>query len=203
MPQEGEGHAVEDGPGDLPVRPEGVSDGTFAAPGPDEFDVFYAGYVSRVAAIPAPIAELTAQRRRMLDLLAGLTRDRAAYRYAPGKWSVADLVCHLSDAERIFACRLLRIARGDETPLPGWDENAYAEAAAAGDRPFRAVVDEWSAAREATATLAAGLPASAWARRGIANDRPVTARALLYIILGHVEHHRSVLEERYGLRRPA
>lgn len=176
---------------------------SLTAPGPDEFDPFYAGYVARVAHVTAPVEELRAQRRRVLDLCSSVPVARANYRYAPGKWTIADLVCHLSDAERIFAYRMLRIARGDQTPLPGWDENAYAETAAAAGRPFTSLVYEWASTRDATIALAAGLPADAWARRGTAYDRPITARALLYIVLGHVEHHCKVLEERYGVGRPA
>ena len=93
------------------------------APAPDEFDPFYAGYIARSASVTAPVDELVAQRARFLNFLSPLTDEQALFRYAPGKWSVKELVGHLADAERIFAYRLLRIGRGDQTPLPGFEEN--------------------------------------------------------------------------------
>ena len=173
---------------------------SLAPPGPDEFAPYYAGYIARVAAVSAPIDELSAQRGRVLDFLTTVDDARARDRYAPGKWSIGELVGHLADAERIFASRMLRIGRGDTTPLAGFEENAYVRAAASDSRPFADLVDDWSAARASTIALARGMPAEAWTRRGTASDASVTARAVLYIILGHVEHHRSVLEERYGVR---
>ena len=172
-----------------------------APPRSDEFAPFYAGYVARVAHVASPIDELTLQRHRMIEFLGAVSEEQARDRYAEDKWSVKALVGHLSDAERIFAYRLLRIGRGDETPLPGWDENDYARTAGADSRAFRDLVDEWSIVRDGTSTLVAGIPADAWTRRGTANDTTVSARALVYIILGHVEHHRCVLEERYGVGR--
>ena len=172
-----------------------------AAPRSDEFAPFYADYVARVAHLASPLDELALQRHRMIEFLGAVSEEQAGYRYAPDKWSIKALVGHLSDAERIFAYRLLRIGRGDQTPLPGWDENDYAGTADSDSRPFRDLVDEWSIVRDGTRTLVAGMPADAWTRRGTANDAAVSARALVYIVLGHVEHHRAVLEERYGLGR--
>jgi len=169
-------------------------------PASDEFDPYYAGYVARVSSITAPFDELVAQRARLLTFLSPLSNEQALYRYAPGNWSVKELVGHLADAERIMSYRLLRIGRGDVTPLPGFEENDYVPAAKSDARPFGELLDEWATVRDATVSLASGMPADAWARRGTASGKGVSARALLYIILGHVEHHRSVLEERYRLR---
>jgi uncharacterized damage-inducible protein DinB len=168
-----------------------------AAPRPDEFAPSYAGYIARVASLAAPIDELVAQRARLLNVLSPLSDDEALHRYAPGKWSVKELVGHLADSERIMTYRLLRIARGDETPLPGFEENDYVKTSGSDARPFGELLDEWAAVRDATSALVRGLPAGAWELRGTANDTPVSSRALLYIILGHTEHHRSILEERY------
>ena len=164
-----------------------------------DFAPFYAGYVARVARLTDPVGELTAQRDRVRSLLTAVTDEQGGFRYAPGKWSIKELVGHLTDADRIFSYRLLRIARGDETPLPGWDENAYVQTGAFDDRAMSGLVDDWTAARESTIALVRGLPDAAWARGGVASNAPVTASALLYIILGHVEHHLAVLHERYGL----
>jgi uncharacterized damage-inducible protein DinB len=168
-------------------------------PTAEEFDPFYAGYVARVVNVSAPLEELVAQRARLLNFLSPLTAEQASSRYAPGKWSVKELVGHLADAERIFAYRMLRIGRGDATPLPGFEEDDYVRAAASDTRAFGDLLDDWAAVRDATVSLVAGMPSDAWLRRGTASGAGISARALLYIILGHVEHHRSVLEERYGL----
>lgn len=165
-----------------------------------EFAPAFARYVERVAAIPDPISELTAQRDRVLSRLSPLGEDRAGSRYGPDKWSVKELVNHLSDAERVFAYRLLRIGRGDKTPLPGFEENDYARAARSDRRPFSDVLDEWSAVRTATSALASSLPEENWTSIGTTNESPTSARALLYIILGHTEHHLAVLADRYGVR---
>lgn len=169
-----------------------------SAPGADEFAPYYAGYIARLAHVD-PVAEISAQRDRMRAFLSALTDEQAMHRYAPGKWSVKELVNHLTDAERVFAYRLMRVGRGDATPLPGFEENDYARAAESDRRPWPDLVDEWLAVREATIRLVSGMPPDAWLRRGVANNAPVSARALLFIILGHTDHHRGVLVERYGL----
>jgi hypothetical protein len=171
-----------------------------SAPAPEEFAPFYAGYVARVASVATPVEELAAQRARLMTLLSPLPDDHAAFRYAPGKWSVKELIGHLADAERIFSYRLLRIGRGDATPLPGFEENAYVPAAKSDARTLGDLLGEWATVRDATISLAVGMPDDAWVRRGVASGAGISARALLYIILGHVEHHRSVLGERYGLK---
>lgn len=168
-------------------------------PRPDEFDPFYAGYIARVANVRTPVDEFVAQRARLLNFLSPLSEEQSRYRYAPGKWSIKELVGHLTDAERIFAYRLLRIGRGDDTPLSGFEENDYVREAQSDGRPFGELLDEWAATRDATAALVRGMPADAWERRGTANGVGVTARALAYIILGHVEHHLGVLRDRYGV----
>ena len=144
------------------------------------------------------VSRLTSQRDVVISRFS-VTEAVAAHRYAPGKWSVREVLGHLCDAERIFAYRLLRIARGDATPLAGFDENTYVPAGAFEQRALAALTDEWTATRNATVALVRGLPAGAWTRSGIANGKNVTATALVYIILGHVEHHLGVLRDRYGV----
>jgi uncharacterized damage-inducible protein DinB len=168
-------------------------------PDAGEFAPFFARYVERVAHVADPVGELDAQRMRVLALLEPLSDEEASFRYAQGKWSIKALVGHLADADRILSYRLLRIGRGDETPLAGWDEEAYARTAGFDDRRWRELLDDWTAARDSTIALVRGMPDEAWDRRGLANNGPATTRALLYIILGHVEHHLAVLRERYGL----
>src|SRR5688500_3322610 len=130
-----------------------------SAPRSDEFDPFYAGYISRVANVATPVDEFVAQRARLLNFLSPLSDEQALYRYAPGKWSIKELVGHLSDGERVFAYRLLRIGRGDETPLSGFEENDYVRSAGSDHRPFGELLDEWAATRDAPAALVRGMPA--------------------------------------------
>lgn len=172
---------------------------TLPRPDADEFDPAAAAYVARIDAVPDAGRAFEMQRDRVVALLSRLSNAQAAFRYAPGKWSVTEAVGHLSDAERILAYRLLRIGRGDETPLPGFDENIYVPGGAFDRRAFTDVLDEWVGVRNATLALVRGMPSEAWTRRGRANDRVVTSRALVYIMLGHVEHHLAILAERYGI----
>jgi hypothetical protein len=110
-----------------------------------------------------------------------------------------EVLGHLSDTERIFSYRLLRIGRGDETPLSGYDENAYVPAGRFDQRPLPMLLAEFRAVRLSTMALIDGMGDECWARRGLANGTPVSARALAYIIVGHVTHHVGVLRGRYGL----
>ena len=170
-------------------------------PGEGEFAPFYAAYIAAVAPVTDAVGQLNAQSNQVAVTLAPLSDAQAEYRYAEGKWSVKELLGHLCDAERIFAYRLLRIARADSTPLSGFDEKAYIPAGQFARRPLADMLEEWIAVRSATTALVRGLPPDAWTRRGMANGRDISARAILYVVLGHVEHHRRILEERYRLSR--
>ena len=142
---------------------------------------------------------LRTQRAETTALLAAVPADREEHRYADGKWSVKEVVGHLADGERVFAYRLLRFSRGDETPLPGFDENTYVPAGAFGARTLRSLAEEFRAVREATLRLLEGLDERALSRIGVASDNAVTVRALAWIIAGHERHHVALLRERYGL----
>ena len=165
-----------------------------------EYAAAFGSYVARVSGVDDPIRELTAQRDRVLALLSPLSDERAQFRYAPEKWSVKEMIGHLSDGERIFAYRLLRIGRGDMTPLPGFEENDYVRAAGSDQRSVRDLLAEWKIVRDASTALASSLPETQWGNIGTSNESPMSARALLYIILGHTEHHLGVLADRYGVR---
>ena len=173
---------------------------TIAAPHVGEYAPSFAGYVARVAEIQDPLGELPSQRAKVVARLAKLSDEQASFRYAPDKWSIKDLVGHLSDVERVFAYRLLRIGRGDTTPLSGFEESDYARAAQSDRRQFGELLAEWSVVRAATMALASSLPEADWANVGTSNGAPISARALLYIILGHTEHHLAVLTDRYRVR---
>ena len=165
-------------------------------PGADEFAPPYAGYIAQVPdgdIIEALIggAEIAAA------LLSDLPEDVASQAYAPGKWTLKEVVLHCADSERIFSYRALRFARSDATPLPGWDEKAYAPLSGAGVRPLESILDEFESVREATVTLFSGLPSEAWTRRGAANNYEISVRALAWITAGHLLHHLGVIQDRY------
>ena len=168
-------------------------------PEPGEYAPAFERYVARARDVRDPLQELQIQRDRVLSRLSPLTDERAAFRYAPGKWSVKEMIGHLADAERVFAYRLLRIGRGDTTPLPGFEENDYVRAAHSDRRPLSDLLAEWAIVRDASSALASSLPEGDWTNAGTCNDGPMTPRALLYVILGHTDHHLGVLAERYGV----
>lgn len=170
----------------------------FPRPGTDEYAPFYAGYV---AAVPDGdlVALLEDQLRTLQALCDGLTPTQAGHAYAPGKWTVKEVLGHLIDAERIFAYRVLRIARGDTTPLPGFDENAYTPESGAAGRTVADLAAECNAVRHATLALLRSLTPETAARRGTASGHTVSARAIAWIIAGHAQHHLKVLRERYGV----
>jgi hypothetical protein len=168
-------------------------------PAGDEYDPYYAGYINRIDRGEDVLTVLEQQLGSTPALFQGMEESRANYRYAPGKWSIKEVMGHLADTERILSDRVLRIGRGDTTPLPGFDEDAYVPAMEAGARPIGDVVAEWSAVRRATLALFRGLPPAAWVRRGVANGATVTVRALAFIVAGHERHHLETLRNRYGL----
>ena len=161
-----------------------------------EFNPYYEKYIARVPSGDL-IETLARQADDTLSILRGIPDNAADHAYAEGKWTIKEVIGHVCDAERIFSYRLLRIARGDQTPLPGFDENVYAPAGQFGGRTLASLMEEFAAVRAATIALAAGLPAEGWLRTGTASDSMVSARALAYIIAGHELHHRTVLLERY------
>jgi uncharacterized damage-inducible protein DinB len=140
---------------------------------------------------------LARQADETIAVLRNQPPEIADHRYAEGKWSVKEVVGHVCDAERIFSYRILRIARADQTPLAGFDENAYVPAGNFAARTLESLLAEFAAVRQATIALIASLPDEAWARTGIANDNLISARALAYITTGHELHHREILLTRY------
>jgi uncharacterized protein (TIGR03083 family) len=168
-------------------------------PQPDEIPSHHVAYVERVPESD-PLSVLATQVDVTAALLRGCSETDALKRYAPGKWSVKEVVGHLADTERIMAYRALRIARGDETPLPGFDENAYVPPAKFDARAFADLVADLRTVRAGTLALFRSFDADAWRRRGTASGKPVSVRALGYVIPGHERHHVAILKDRYGLR---
>lgn len=167
-----------------------------ARPQPDEYAPHYERYLSKLPGNDI-LAILDQQRREMLLLLSSRKEADGDLRYAPGKWSVREVVGHICDCERVLAYRALSIARRDQTPLPGFDENAWAENAPWASRHMEELVEDYIAVRRASISLFRNLDEAAWGRRGVTNKNEVTVRAIAYIIAAHELHHRSMLEEKY------
>ena len=165
-------------------------------PAADEFAHWYAGYIAQVPGDDA-LPTLIASHAKTAALLADIPAAKAGYRYASGKWTVREVVGHLIDAERIFSYRILRIARGDATPLASFDENLYVPEGRFEERRLADLAAELSMVRDSTLSLLGGLDAARLARRGIASEKPVSARAIAWIIAGHELHHLRVLGEKY------
>jgi uncharacterized damage-inducible protein DinB len=171
---------------------------TIARPGPDEYAPAFGRYVERVPQRPL-LEELARQGRETAATLGALPAEKARYRYAPDKWSVTQVAGHLSDCERVFAYRTLWIARGDQAPLPGFEEDDWMKTAPWDRRELPDVLAELAAVRQATLALLGSLDDAAFERRGTANGASISVRALAYIMAGHELHHRAVLRERYGI----
>lgn len=165
-------------------------------PGTGEYAAFYETYVALIQSEDI-VAVLEAHLRQTLALCSGRSEREGDFRYAPGKWSVKEVLSHVTDAERIFSYRALRIARGDQTPLPGFEQDDYVRMARAGERKLADIVDEFADVRRAGISLFGSFDAEVWLRRGVASSHEVSVRALAYIAAGHELHHRRVLEESY------
>jgi hypothetical protein len=165
-------------------------------PGPDEYAPHYETYVSKVKGSDI-VAILEAQRLQMAQLFAARSERDGNFRYAPDKWTVKEVLGHVNDTERIFTYRALRIARGDQTPLPGFEQDDYVRNGNFAERTLVDLAAEFGLVRAASIALFKSLPREAWQRRGVASTNEVTVRALAFIVAGHELHHRLILEERY------
>ena len=164
----------------------------------DEHSPYFSKYVDLV-----PDGEITqmleVEFERDFTTLERLTPQQAHHRYAPDKWSVLEVIGHLSDVERVFAYRALRFARDQETPLSEFDENAWMQTANFDSRELTSLLEEWRSVRAASLSLYKHLEPSAWLRRGPAAGSTTSVRALAYKTLGHELHHRELLRNRYNL----
>lgn len=165
-------------------------------PDPAEFAEYYGRYI---AAVPdgSILASLESQRAEVASLLASIPEEKEGFRYAPGKWSIREVVGHVTDGERVFSCRALAFARGDEGPLPTFDENGYAAESGADVRSLAELAAELDTVRGATLSLFRGFGDEAWSRTGVASGYEFTVRSLAWIICGHAEHHMNILRDRY------
>ena len=165
-------------------------------PEPSEYAEFYASYISKVPGTDV-LDVLESQRLQMQRLFKGRSERDGSFRYAPGKWTVKEVLGHITDTERIFTYRALRIARGDQTPLPGFEQDDYVRSGSFGGRTLADLAEEFGAVRSASISLFRSFKEDVWARRGVASQKEVTVRALAFITAGHQIHHRLILEECY------
>jgi hypothetical protein len=165
-------------------------------PEPGEYNPYCERYISLIASTDI-LGTLDSQRREMLLLLCGRNEADGSLRYAPEKWSVNEVLGHVCDTERIFTYRALRISRGDETPIEGFEQDDYVKHGPFARLPLAEIIDDYIAVRRATLTLFRNLDGAAWMRRGVANKKEITVRALAYLIAGHELHHRRILEDKY------
>ena len=168
----------------------------FQRPGPEEYFDYYRAYIDLVP--DGDIVQiLESQWNETRPSLDSIPTEKQNYRYQDGKWSVAQVIGHLIDAERVFSFRAFAFARGDDQALPGMDQDDYVEKGNHESYEFGDLIHEFDALRRSNLILFSNLEDSAWDRSGVASGHSVTVRALAYIIAGHELHHRAVLRDRY------
>jgi hypothetical protein len=165
-------------------------------PDPTEAAPHYFLYIDKVPGEDVS-AVMEAQLEEALNLFGGISEEASRHRYAPDKWSIRQLLNHITDTERAFAFRALWFARGFDAALPGYDQDVAAAGAEADRISWAAHVDEFRRVRLSTIPLFRNMPPEAWMRRGVASGNPFTVRALAFIAAGHVTHHLGILRERY------
>lgn len=161
-----------------------------------EYAEFYGTYVSLVPETDV-LSALESQMDEVVGLLDGINEEKSLFRYAAGKWSIREVVGHLIDGERVFAYRAFRIGRGDATPLESFDENFYVANSRFDEIPLSLLVREFVACRAANLFALRSFDDGAWDSVGTASGHPVTARAVAFIMVGHVRHHLGIVRERY------
>lgn len=169
---------------------------TISRPVPSDYPPYFATYIDKVPDGDV-IDLLKSQIEDTVKTLSAVKEADAGFRYAPGKWSIREVVGHVVDTERIFMYRAVCFARGETNPLPGFDEKVYAANSGADAKPLSAHLDEFRTQRAATVSFLSGLAPEALLRRGTANNREYVMRAIPFIIAGHERHHMGVIRERY------
>jgi uncharacterized damage-inducible protein DinB len=167
-----------------------------SVPGRDEAAPYYFTYIDRIASADI-VGVLESQSQEIPPILSGISEEKSLYRYAPEKWSIREVLNHISDTERAFAFRALWFGRGFSNPLASFDQNVAATGARANEYSWASHVADFRDVRQATLSFFRNLPTEGWSRKGVASGNSVTVRALAYIIAGHLSHHLAVLQERY------
>lgn len=164
-------------------------------PQAEEFAPFYKTYVDLIE--DGDILKTISRQADYCATFFETFADRGDYRYDADKWTVKQLLLHIIDAERIFSYRMVRISRGDKTPLAGFDQDIFADAAPVDHRTVEDIIAEFMAVRSGTFTLLKSLVPEQWLLTGIASDSEISVRSIAYVIAGHCAHHISILKERY------
>jgi len=165
-------------------------------PETSEYNPYYEKYISLIEEGEL-LNALERQPSELRSLLNGLDEEKGKYAYADGKWSIKEVLSHLVDGERIFGYRVLRISRGDETPIEGFEQDGYIENSHASERSFEDLLEELSLQRNANLRMLKNLRDDGWKRLGTASQSPVSVRALGFIMAGHVRHHIKILKAQY------
>lgn len=163
----------------------------------DEYAESYGNYISLVDGDVLPMLET--QSAELSGIFGNLSEEKGTYAYEAGKWTLKEVLSHLIDCERHFAYRLLRISRGDKTPIEGFEQDDYIENSNANNRTFADLLDEFDLQRRSNMLLVSNLSDEATKRLGTASGYTVSARALVYMLAGHVTHHTNILKERYSV----
>jgi hypothetical protein len=161
----------------------------------DEYAPFYSGYVKNVTA--DVLQELRHQSDEFTQFIQNIPEEKTSFAYAAGKWTVAEVIGHLIDTERVMAYRALCFARHSAIAQPGFDENIFARNANYAERTLQSLAVEFQLLRKCNLLMFESFPATALQNFGIANGKTISVRALLYVIAGHLIHHKNILEERY------
>ena len=169
----------------------------FSKPASDEYPPYAQAYIDRTPDSGVASSQLQDNLQTLLDLVEPLDDRQLLLRYAPDKWTLKEILVHLIDSERVLAYRLLRVARRDTTPLPGFDQDAFVLHARANQRTKQSILSEYRAVREATLTLIDNLDENAGSLAGEASNHRITVRALVHFIAGHELHHLAIMRERY------
>lgn len=173
-----------------------MNDPVITPPNDGDYPEYYKRYISLVGSDDL-LKYFKNQGDSLSTVLGSIPSEKLHYRYAEGKWTVADVAQHMIDSERVFCYRILTFARGDKTELPGFSEDEYAENIDTTSRAVESIINEYKTVRAATLALLENLDTTAIGRSGIANGKHVSVRALSYIIAGHELHHLGVIKERY------
>lgn len=169
----------------------------FTTPTPEEYAPFYADYIQRASQREDIPAALSGQIEEILTALDSLTDAQARFKPGPEEWSIKEVIGHLNDVERVFSYRLLRISRGDQTPLPGFEQNDFVQAAGFDTFPLTDLLGEFEYLRRANILAIRQMKNESLDCRGTASGMTVSARALIYMMVGHVDHHMASLREKY------
>ena len=161
-----------------------------------EYSIFNATYIKAAGEVDL-IEELEICLHDFIRFVQNIPMDKFDYRYAEGKWTIKEIIQHIIDTERIFAYRALRISRNDSTPLPGFDENIFAQNTAGNARSLQDLLTELSAVRHSNLLLFKSFSEDQLKRVGIASENPISVRAIGFMLIGHQKQHQKVFEERY------